>query len=203
MYIYIKRKIEQLSNWKVWHKGYDIFDCWFYYTCTLFVIYASRSEKVSLNYNWIVLVRKRTFDVTNFFKKGFSLIWVHWAVDFLWIVVSICRRQLQNGSRKSWKLSLNLCSREWLSPTRNLVNSLIPWGLCSLNELLGLGLINLRICLLKVLTDCEFRILLSSLFHSTTVDWKKEFRKYSCLTFNKGMLLQFLVVCVDFGNHIK
>ena len=158
--IYIKRKIEQLNNWKVWHKGYDIFDCWFYYTCILFVIYASRSKKVTLNYNWIVLVQKRTFDVTDFFKKDFSLILVYWAVDFLLVVVSICRPQLLNGSRESWKLSLKLCSREWLSPTRNLVNSLIPWGLCTLNELLGLGLINLRICLLKVLSHCEFRILL-------------------------------------------
>ena len=140
--IYIKRKIEQLNNWKLWHKGYDIFDCWFYYTYILFVIYASRSKKVSLNYNWIVLVQKRTFDVTNFFKKDFSLIWVYWTVDFLWV------------------LSLNLCSRKWLNLTRNLVNSLIRWGLCTLNELLGLGLINLRICLLKVLSHCEFRILL-------------------------------------------
>ena len=56
---------------------------------------------------------------------------------------------------------------------------------------------NLRICFLKALTDSEFRILLSSLFHSITVDGKKEFQKHSCLTLNKGMLLCFLVVRVD------
>ena len=56
---------------------------------------------------------------------------------------------------------------------------------------------NLRICFLKALSDSAFRILLLSLFHSVTVDGKKEFRKYSCLTLNKGMLLWFLVVCVD------
>ena len=50
---------------------------------------------------------------------------------------------------------------------------------------------------LKALTDSEFRILLSSLFHSITVDGKKEFRNYPCLTLNKGMLLWFLVVRVD------
>ena len=50
---------------------------------------------------------------------------------------------------------------------------------------------------LKALTDSEFRILLSSLFHSITVDRKKEFWMYSCLTLNKGMLLWFLVVRVD------
>ena len=50
---------------------------------------------------------------------------------------------------------------------------------------------------LKVLTDSEFRILLSSLFHSITVDGKKEFQKYSWVTLNKGILLLFLVVRVD------
>ena len=50
---------------------------------------------------------------------------------------------------------------------------------------------------LKAPTDSEFRIFLSSLFLSVTVDRKKEFRKYSCLTLNKGMLLWFLVVRVD------
>ena len=49
---------------------------------------------------------------------------------------------------------------------------------------------------LKAPTDSKFRILLPSLFHSITVDGKKEFQKYS-LTINKGMLLWFLVVLVD------
>ena len=95
-------------------------------------------------------------------------------------------------------MCLNFCSRKWLSLTRNLVNSLIPWWLYTLTVLLGLGLINLRIFFLKALTDSEFWILLLSLFHSITVDGKKkEFRKYSCLTLNKGMLLWFVVVRVD------
>ena len=47
----------------------------------------------------------------------------------------------------------------------------------------------IRICFLKALTDSEFRILLSNLFHSIIVDRKEEIRKYSCLTFSKGMLL--------------
>ena len=46
---------------------------------------------------------------------------------------------------------------------------------------------------LKALIDAEFRIL----FHSITVHGEKEFCKYSCLTLNKGILLWFLVVCVD------
>ena len=114
-----------------------------------------------------------------------------------WIVVSICQPQLQNGSRESWKLCLNLCSRKWLSPFCNLVSSLIPWGLCTLNLLLGLGLKNLRMGFLKALTNSEFQMLLSSLFHWRTVDGKKVFRMYSCLALNKGILLRFLVVCID------
>ena len=56
---------------------------------------------------------------------------------------------------------------------------------------------NLRIFLKKTLTDSEFRIILSSLFYSITVDGKKEFWEYLFLTLNKGMLLWFLVVHVD------
>ena len=45
----------------------------------------------------------------------------------------------------------------------------------------------------------RFRIsnIIIELIHSITVDGKKEFWKYSCLTLNKGMLLWFLVVRVD------
>ena len=69
---------------------------------------------------------------------------------------------------------------------------------CTLNyALLGFGLMNLRICFLKALSDYEFRILLSSLFHPTIVDRKREFRKYSSLTLNNGILLWFLVIHVD------
>ena len=55
----------------------------------------------------------------------------------------------------------------------NLVSSLSQSGLCLLNVLLELGLINIRICFLEVLTDSEFWILLSSVFHSITVYGKK------------------------------
>ena len=50
---------------------------------------------------------------------------------------------------------------------------------------------------LKALTDSEFRIPLSSLFHLITVNGKKELPRYSCLTLNKGMFLWFLIVRVD------
>ena len=40
-------------------------------------------------------------------------------------------------------------------------------------------------------------MLLSSLFHSITVDEKKEFRKYSCVPLNKGMLWWFSIIRVN------
>ena len=45
--------------------------------------------------------------------------------------------------------------------------------------------------------DSKFQNLLPSFFYSIAMDGEKEFRKYSCLTLNKGMLLWFLVVRVD------
>ena len=142
--------------------------------------------------------KRRVSTIIKYFSFNFFL-WFEqfeqWTKN--WIVVSICLPQLQNGSRESWELCPNLRSRKWLSPTRNFVSSLIPWELCTLNVLLGLALLNLRISLLKAPSDSEFWILLSSSFHSITVDGKKEFRKYSCLTLNKAMLLWFLVVHVD------
>ena len=60
-----------------------------------------------------------------------------------------------------------------------------------------LGLIHLRICFLKAITDSEFRILLSSILHSIRVDGKKRLQRYSCLTLNKRMLLWLLEVPVD------
>ena len=49
-----------------------------------------------------------------------------------------------------WKLWLNLCSRKRLSPRRSRVLSLIPLWLQQLKKLLGVGLKNLRILLLKI-----------------------------------------------------
>ena len=40
-------------------------------------------------------------------------------------------------------------SQKWLSTALDLIRSLVSWGLCTLNILLVLGLINLRICFLN------------------------------------------------------
>ena len=42
----------------------------------------------------------------------------------------------------SSKLCLNLCSRKWLRPSRDLISYLMPLGLRQLNRLLGDGLTN-------------------------------------------------------------
>ena len=51
------------------------------------------------------------------------------------VVVSVSLPQSYNGFRVSWKQCLNLWSRRWLRPRRNLVRSLIPYGLWTLKIL--------------------------------------------------------------------
>ena len=53
------------------------------------------------------------------------------------VVVSMRQPQLENRSRESLKLCLNLCLQEWFSPTCNLVSSLITYKLWILNVFLG------------------------------------------------------------------
>ena len=66
-------------------------------------------------------------------------------------VDSISIPQIQKGLIQFWKLWLNLYSRRWLSPRRSRVISLVPlWLLQSKKKLLAVGLINLRILLLKI-----------------------------------------------------
>ena len=67
-------------------------------------------------------------------------------------------------------------------PSCSLVINLIPLGLWQLKRLLGDGLINFRILVLKILRLLEFLILWSRLFHSIIVDGKKQFWK-KCVLF--------------------
>lgn len=45
------------------------------------------------------------------------------------LLFSVSLQQSHNGLRVPWKHCLNLCSWRWLKPSRNLVRSLIPYGL--------------------------------------------------------------------------
>ena len=88
--------------------------------------------------------------------------------------------QVQEGLKQSSKLWLNFCSFKLLNPNLNLVNNLIPDGLCILYKGLGFGLISLSRQFLKT-EHGEFRILMSILFHSVTVQGKTEKLKASVL----------------------
>ena len=102
--------------------------------------------------------------------------------------------QLQIGLRVSWKLCRNLCSQRWLRPNLNLAINLIPLGLWQLKIQLEDGLINFKILFLKAEKVLEFLIFKSKLFHSITVDGKKEFIKKLCLPLKWGILSLVLVL---------
>ena len=108
-------------------------------------------------------------------------------------VDSMSKPQLQTGFKQSWKLCLNLCSRKWLIPTRNLVISLIPFWLLQLKTLFEEGLINVMKLFLKPTKLFKFWRVGSKLFHSIIVEGKKKFLKKLCLILKLGMLSTFLV----------
>ena len=91
-----------------------------------------------------------------------------------WKVVSTSFPQLQIGLSVSWKLCLNLCSRRWPIPSRSLVSSFTPIGLWQPKILFAVGLMNLRIFDLKMLSVSELRMWESNLFHSI-IPWKKTY----------------------------
>ena len=111
-----------------------------------------------------------------------------------WEVDLTSKPQLQIGFNVSWKLCLNLWSREWLRPTRSLVISLIPLWFSHLKTLFGVGLIKFRILFLKALKLPTFGMLRSRLFHSITTEGKKKFLKKLCFVLKRGMFSVFLVV---------
>ena len=110
------------------------------------------------------------------------------------VVNSISKPQPQNGFKESWKLCLNLCSRKWLKPSCSLVINLVPLAFWQLKRLLADGLINFTILFPKLLKLLEFLMLWLILFHSVTVDGKKQFLEKVCLVLKQGILCIFLVI---------
>ena len=102
--------------------------------------------------------------------------------------------QLQIGLRVSWKLWRNLCSQRWLRPNLNLIIYLILLGLWQLKIEFEDGLINFKILFLKAEKVLEYLIFKSKLFHSITVDGKKEFIKKWCLPLKRRILSLVLVL---------
>ena len=102
--------------------------------------------------------------------------------------------QLQIGLRVSWKLWRNLRSQRWLRPNLNLIIYLILLGLWQLKIEFEDGLINFKILFLKAEKVLEYLIFKSKLFHSITVDGKKEFIKKWCLPLKRRILSLVLVL---------
>ena len=92
-------------------------------------------------------------------------------MQIVWTVKKVFAWQMHIGLRVSWKLFLNLCSRRWLRPALNLVNSWICLGLWQLSTLFWDDHTNFKMLFLKILRLSDFRIL----FRSVTVEGKKEF----------------------------
>ena len=111
-----------------------------------------------------------------------------------WQAVSMSKPQLQIGLSESRKPCLNLWSRRWLKPSRNLVRCLIPLVLKQLYVVLGEDLKNFRILFIKILKLSEFRIDLSRLFHLIITEGKKELLKRLCLKGKRGIFLDDLVL---------
>ena len=110
--------------------------------------------------------------------------------------------QLQVGLRVSWKLCQNLCSRRWLRPNLSLVITLIPLGLWQLKIEFEDGLVNFTILFLKAEKVLEFLIFKSKLFHSMTVDGKKEFIKNYVYRWRRELVL-VLYVLLTLGSIFK
>ena len=80
-----------------------------------------REEPVLSHNFWSILLKLFTSMQRAILYKG------QWRKK--WITGSTSLPQLHKGLIESWKLCLNLCSRKWLRPSRNLVIYLIPIGL--------------------------------------------------------------------------
>ena len=104
---------------------------------------------------------------------------------------------------QSWKFYLNLRTILKIllefELTRSHVISLIPSWLSQWKTLLGEGLINFRILLLKTTKLPKG----SKFLHSMIVGEKKEFLKKLCLMLKKGMLPTFLVAYAWFFSVIS
>ena len=70
-----------------------------------------------------------------------------------------------------------------------------------MNVLLGLGLINPRICFIKALINSEFRILLSNLFHSISMDGKERLGRLHVYNKTNGCFGFWILMILR--NYIK
>ena len=152
-------------------------------------------RRIWVNIESLVFAKEPSILLINCAQEGVSLISKQGTVKKkVRICFNIKATRTRWGFRLSWKLCLNLCSREWLRPRRSFVRYLIPLQLWQLKTLFGDGLINFNKFFLKTLRLAALRRLGSNLFHSITVDGKKEFLKKLYLVWKRVILSVFLVL---------
>ena len=155
-------------------------------------------RRIWVNIESLVYVKELSISFINCAQEGAYLIGKQWAVKKNRCVCFNIKAHEQNGFKVSGKLCLNLCLRKWLRPRCSLVRDLIPLQLWQLNTLFADGLINFYKFFLKTLRLVALPRLGSNLFHSITVDGKKEFLKKLCLVWKRVILSASLVLKLEF-----
>ena len=97
-----------------------------------------------------------------------------WAVEKKSVVVLVSLPQSPNRFRVSWKQCLNLRSRKWLRPRRNLVRSLIPYGLWILKVVFAQCRIKFRRFFLKIERRSNFAIKIFPFRYNRREEWTLE-----------------------------
>ena len=120
------------------------------------------------------------------------------------IIVSVSFSQPHNRFRVSWNQCLNFSSQGWLKHRRNLVRSLVPYGLWILKILFAQGRIKFGRFLLKFGRFSEFLIFQSSLFHSDIVEGKNEFlKKFFYMNYRNIIAMSGFIKSIKVRNQIK
>ena len=102
------------------------------------------------------IISFRIFDVSNFNKKGLIFDLSNFSSGERSEQLFNITRAVPKSVQGVVRVLRNVYSWKRLTATRTLISSLNPGGLCTLNVVLGIDVINLRICFLKVLTDSKF-----------------------------------------------
>ena len=114
------------------------------------------------------------------------------------VVVSVSLPQSHNGFRVSWKPCLNLWSRRWLRLSRNLIRSLILYGLWILKILFAQGRIKFSRFFLKIERPLvsNFAIKIVPFRYGRSKEWILEIT-VSCMNCRN------IITMSDFTNSIQ
>ena len=131
------------------------------------ILFVSKSSLLSQNSKIFVTLESHCHDTWfSLWKRVFLAHWWLGQWRRKWVVLSISWPKVRIGDTQSWKLCLNLSSPKWLSPSSNLVSNSNPLVWWILKVKFASDLINFNSSFLNTLTEEEFRIFISRLFHS-------------------------------------